>query len=68
MNVDICRRGTIFRPRLPGMLVKSICCWGILRSAGGHPTSLRLTTVLLEESILFAVSLSGEFKMPGYVL
>ena len=64
----VCCRGTIFRPRLPGMLVKNICCWGMLRSAGGYPTSLRLITVLLEESILLAVSLSGEFKMLGYVL
>ena len=32
----IYRRGTIFRPRLPGILVKNICisCWGMLRSAG----------------------------------
>ena len=27
-------RGTIFRPRLPGMLVKNICCWGSIEIYG----------------------------------
>ena len=37
-------RGTIFRSRLPGIFVKNIriSCWGMLRSAGDNPTSLRL--------------------------
>ena len=37
----ICRRGTIFRLRLPGMLVKNIYAAGeMLRSTGGYSTSL----------------------------
>ena len=44
------------------MLVKNICCWGVLRSARGYSTSLRLITALLEESILLAGSLSGELR------
>ena len=39
-----------------------ICCWGMLRSAGGYPTSLSLIVALLEESVLLADSLSGELR------
>ena len=54
--------GNNLKSRPPGMLVKTVCCWGRLRSAGGYPTSLRLITALLEESILLAGSLSGELR------
>ena len=37
--------GNNLRSRLPGMLVKNVCIlrWGVLRSSGDNPTSLRLT-------------------------
>ena len=36
--------GNNLRSRLPGMLVRNVCAlrWGMLRSAGDNPTSLRL--------------------------
>ena len=65
LNVDVCRRGAIFRPRLPGMLVKNICCWGMLGSAAGYPISLIFDDLLGEGCI---VLLSGEFRYTGHVL
>ena len=69
------RRGTILYfcrgiLRLSGMLAEEhlYTPLGNIEIFWGYPTSLRLIIVLLEESILLAVSLSGEFKMPGYVL
>ena len=52
---EVCRRGTIFRPRLPGMLVKNICIlllgkyWDLL----GIPHFLRADSslTLLGESV-----------------
>ena len=47
----IYRRGTIFRPRLPGMLVMNIYIYAageVLRSTGGYSISLRLITLLGE--------------------
>ena len=37
--------GNNLRSRLSGMLVKNVCIlrWGMLRSSGNNPTSLRLT-------------------------
>ena len=61
LNVGI-PPGNNLKSRLSGMLVKTVCCWGRLRPAGGYPTSLRLITALLEESILLAGSLSGELR------
>ena len=50
----IYRRGTIFRPRLPGMLVKNICIAAgeCLRSAGGYSISLIFDDLLGEECIV----------------
>ena len=65
LNVGVCRRGTIFRPRLSGMLVKNMyCCWGMLGSAGAYPISLRFINSAWRRMHL----LSGELRCTDHVL
>ena len=42
-------QGNNLRSRLPGMLARNVCVhrWGMLRTSGDNPTSLRLTVGLL---------------------
>ena len=63
----IYRRGTIFRPRLSGMLVKNTYAAGeMLRSTGGYPTSLRPDNITWRECT--DCLLSGELRCTGYLL
>ena len=65
----IYRRGTIFRSRLPGMLVKNTCILrGMLSSAGGYPASLSLKIALLGESVLTCWLTLWGIEISGYVL
>ena len=60
----IYRRGTIFRPRLSGMLVKNDCILlGNVEICGRMPDFLKVDNMAwLEENILLAGSLSGELR------
>ena len=64
----IYRRGTIFRTRLPGMLVKNVYaageCWDLLEDT---QLPWDLITLLGEECADCWITLWG-IKMPGYVL
>ena len=48
LNVDR-TSGNNLKSRLPGMLVKDVCCWEMLRFAGGYSISLSLIVTLLGE-------------------
>ena len=58
----IYRRGTIFRSRLPGMLVKNICTAGEVLRSTGHSTSLRFDNFAWRGMYCFAEPLSGELR------